>query len=184
MFERHDEETSDDREIIEENTADTDVSLEDEESRSSDKIKALQAKLKESEAARATLQEDLQRARAEFLNARKRIEGQQAIDLERSTLKHIEELLPLVDSFEMALNDPKWTLADEHWRKGVEGIYGQLEAILKGYGVVPIEPIGAVFNPYEHEALTGEGETVAQVYQKGYKRGETVIRPAKVSVKE
>ncbi len=184
MFERHDEETSDDSEIIDEDMDDTDVSLEEEESRSSDKIKTLQTKLKECEAARSALHEDLQRAKAEFLNAKKRLLEQQTLDLERQTDRHIETILPLVDSFEAAMKDPKWASADENWRKGIEGIYSQLDGILKGYGIEAIDPVGKAFDPHEHEALSGQGDTINEVYQKGYKRKDTVIRPAKVSVKE
>lgn len=182
MNERHDEETLEDDEIIDEDTTDTDVSLEDEESQSSDKIKQLRAKLKESEEARVKLLEEFQGAKAEFLNARKRLESQKNVDIERATIRHIEDILPLADSFEMAMKDPAWADADEVWRKGVEGIYAQLQNILKSNGVSAIDAQGATFNPHEHEALTGEGETVTEVYQKGYKLRDTVIRPAKVSV--
>ncbi len=182
MYDTHEKETTEDEEIIEEGTIDTDVSLEDEEARSTDKIKQLQAKLKESESARAALQEDLQRAKAEFLNAKKRLLEQQTVDLERAADKHLEAILSLADSFEMAMKSPTWSTADEVWRKGVEGIYTQLTGIIKNAGLTTIDPTGAAFDPHEHEALMGEGETVSEVYQKGYKRGETVFRPAKVAV--
>ncbi len=182
IYDKHDRETEADREIIEETTPDADISLEEEESRSSDKIKKLQTKLKESEAARTTLHEDLQRVKADFLNAKKRLEDQKQRDIERVTMDHFEALLPLCDSFDAAINDPHWESADETWRKGVEGIYGQLQNLLKASGVSVIDPLDAPFNPYEHDALRGEGEIVTEVYQKGYKLQNAVIRPAKVSV--
>ncbi len=170
------------REIIEENDTDRDISLEEEESQAGDKIKKLQAKLKESESARIALSEDLQRAKADFLNAKKRLEEQRERDAERLMVGNLEALLPLCDSFEQAMKDPGWVAADEVWRKGIEGIYSQLQNILKMSGVVVIDPLGEAFNPHEHEALRGEGDVVTEVYQKGYKMRDIVIRPAKVSV--
>lgn len=184
MYDTHDRETEDTSEVDMEDIDIDDVSLEEEESQSSDKIKQLRVKLKDSEAARASLHEDLQRTKADFLNARKRLEEQKALDVERATLRHIEDLLPLLDSFEMAIQNPLWNSTDEQWRKGVEGIYSQLNGILKKNGVTTIDPLGATFDPYQHEALQGEGDTVTEVYQKGYKLNDTIIRPAKVSVTE
>lgn len=161
-----------------------DPELEDEEERSTDKIKKLRSELKASQDEKMKALEELQRNRADFLNARKRAEEQLVRDRERLVLRHIEELLPVIDSFDMAMNDPKWSLAEEIWRKGVEGIYSQLMTILKINDVVVISPLGKTFNPHEHEALidSGSNDIVAGVMQKGYKRGDVVIRPAKVAV--
>jgi molecular chaperone GrpE len=184
MNEHKDRETEDDVDFEPEHLSntDSDESLETFEDNSKQKIKQLQAKLKTSEDERLKLLEESQRAKADFLNARKRLEEQKSLDIERVTLRHIEDILPLADSFEMAMKSPKWNEADEVWRKGVEGIYGQLQTLLKAYNVTKIEALGAAFNPHEHEALSGDGDTVTEVYQTGYKRGEIVIRPAKVSV--
>ncbi len=184
MNEHNDRETLDDVDFEPEQHSDTDSdeSLENFEDNSKDKIKHLQAKLKSSEEERMKLLEESQRAKADFLNARRRLEEQKMFDVDRTTLRHLEDILPLADSFEMAMKDPKWAEADEVWRKGVEGIYGQLQTILKAYNVTRIEALGTTFNPHEHEALSGDGDTVSEVYQTGYKRGEVVLRPAKVSV--
>lgn len=159
-----------------------DVSLAEEEAHSTAKIKKLQAKLKLCEQEKTTHLEELQRAKADFLNARKRLEAHTETLIARATSAHIESLLPLCDSFELAMKDPAWSTADDNWRKGVEGIYNQLQAILRGYGVSSIEALNTPFNPHEHEALRGEGDMVTEVYQTGYKLNDTVIRPAKVSV--
>lgn len=176
----HDEEMVPD----EENTISDDVDIEEAEGRLEDKLKATKDKLKQSEEARTALLEDTQRMRADFLNGKKRNEEQLIRDRERITERHIEQIIPLADSFEMAMRDPKWQEADATWRKGVEGIYAQLRNIIKGYGVEILEPLGQEFNPHEHEALvdSGSNSIIAEVFQNGYKIGATVIRPAKVSV--
>lgn len=161
-----------------------DVELEEEESTSSDKIKSLRKKLEASEKERQGYLEDLQRTKADFLNSKRRLEEQLLRDRERITERHMEELLPLADSFEMAMKDSSWEEADEKWRKGVEGIHQQLMNIFKTNGVEVLNPLGKEFNPYEHEALTDSGTNtiIADVIQKGYKIGERIIRPAKVAV--
>jgi molecular chaperone GrpE len=185
MVNKHnDDEFQDDLDFTNEDTEQTDPELEDIEENTEAKLKKLRTALKEAEEAKRAALETLARERADFLNARKRLEEQTERDRERITLRHIEEILPVVDSFDMAMSDPKWAEADEIWRKGIEGIYAQLMAIFKSYGVETLIPLGAQFNPHEHEALldSGSNDIVASVIQKGYKRGSTVIRPAKVAV--
>lgn len=170
--------------IFEDSEEQTDAELEDIEEATGGKIKKLQAKLREAEEMKKKALEDLQRTKADFLNSRKRLEEQLARDRERITVRHIEELLPLKDSFDMAMQDPAWATADEKWRKGVEGIHAQLTGILKNNGVTEIDAEGAQFDPHLHEAVSkaGDGHTVIAVLQKGYKMGDTIIRPARVSV--
>lgn len=154
-----------------------------------EKLKSSRDKLKACEEEKRTALEDLQRAKADFLNGRKRLEEQLMRDRIRITSAHIEELLPLADSFNMAISSPTWDTVEERWRKGVEGILMQLSGILKGYGVTTIETTGVPFNPALHEAVanvevktTEEIDTVVTILQKGYKQGDVVIRPAKVTV--
>lgn len=168
-----------------EHEAPDDVSLEDEEAGAGTKMKQLRAKLAACDEEKRSIHEELQRTRADFLNSKRRLEEQLQRDRERITERHMEDLLPLADSFDMAMQDPAWQSADEIWRKGVEGIYAQLKNILRSNGIESIEPqAGSPFDPREHEALmdTGNGDVIGQVFQKGYKRGDTIIRPAKVGV--
>lgn len=170
-----------------------DTDLAEEEERSADKIKKQRdtiARLKEE---KQTLQDDLQRTKAEFLNARKRLEDERARDRVRSAKRHVEELLPLCDSFQMAMNNQEvWEKADESWRKGIEGIYTQLKRILDSYQVTELNPVGDAFNPHTHEAIGTEvvtdeklQDTIVSVVQRGYeiKVGDTteLIRPARVT---
>lgn len=171
------------------------VEVEEAEEQQTDTIKKLKAKLKEAEAEKRTALEDLQRAKADFLNARRRLEEERLRDRERGVISHIEDLIPLCDSFEMAMsNKEAWEKTDAIWRKGVEGIYAQLSSILASNKVEAVSPQGEQFDPTKHEALSTapvakaeENDTVVNVIQKGYvlKKADgnsEVIRPARVII--
>ena len=172
-----------------------DLEVGEAEEHQADTIKTLKAKLKEADAEKRAALEDLQRTKADFLNARKRLEEERVRDRERSVIKHVEELIPLCDSFEMAMsNKEAWEKIDATWRKGVEGIAAQLQGLLASYKVTTLNPLGATFNPYEHEALSttttdaeAKHDTVMTVIQKGYVLQKSdgtseLIRPARVVI--
>lgn len=175
---------------------DTETELVDDEATAEQKLKALRTKLQEATEKNRELGEEVQRTKADFLNARKRLEEEQVRSRERDTIKHIEKLLPLADSFYLAMLDKAaWEKADEKWRKGIEGIHQQLTSILKNYGVREVNPTGETFDPVKHEALSTIPVTdeaahnrVMTVMQLGYIKvndgSEEVIRPARVTVGE
>ena len=164
------------------------VELEDDEARKEDKIKILRKKLQICESEKMLALEEKERARADFLNSKRRIEEQAVVDRERGVERTLNDFLTLLDSFETALMQ-KRTEESEHWQKGIEAMHTQFQAILKTYGVTEIETLGKHFNPYEHDAVgnvqvesPAEVDTVKQVLQKGYRRNETILRPAKVLI--
>ena len=174
----------------------SDIELEEVEENSKEKIRSLQARLKESEQEKMEHLENLQRAKAEFLNAKKRLEDERQRDKERAVITQIEKLLPLCDSFHMAMsNTDAWEAIDETWRKGVESIHNQLRSILTSYGVTEIDPTGKEFDPQTHDAMANVPvddasmhHKVISVIQKGYTRThngkEELIRPARVTIGE
>ncbi len=161
-----------------------DTELADEEAMSQDKLKKLKDKLKRAEEEKMTAMEDLARAKADFLNARRRLEEERVSDRERTKLGFVEDLLPLCDSFTMALSDPAFEALPDNLKKGILGINLQLASVLKDHNVEEFGKIGDTFDPNLHEALAddGGGSEIKDVLQKGYKMGERVIRPAKVIV--
>lgn len=161
-----------------------DESLETEEERIADKLKKLKDKLKLAEKDKMSALEELQRAKADFLNARRRLDEDRVNDRERMTARLIEDLLPFADSFDMAMNDSAFASAPDNLKKGLQGIYLQLSSILRGYGVVPFGQTGDVFDPNIHEALAdnGNGSVVKDVVLKGYKMNDRIVRHAKVTV--
>lgn len=172
-----------------EDAQDQDLELEAEEALTGDKLKSLRQKLKICESEKMAALEEQGRIRADFLNSKRRLEEQFSRDKERIVDRVVEDFLPLIDSFETALMHTGNESGE--WKKGIEAMQGQFLSILKGYNIAEIEALGTTFNPHEHEAVTtqkGKGgeasETVLQVLQKGYKRGDTIIRPAKVVIAE
>ncbi len=185
-----------DSEITYDNPDTTDTELVDDEATAEQKLKALRTKLQAATDQNRELHEEIQRTKADFLNARKRLDEEQARSRERDTIKHIEKLLPLADSFYLAMLDKAaWEKSDEKWRKGIEGIHQQLLGILRGYGVSAFDPTGATFDPLKQDALStitvtdeAQHNQVISVMQLGYIRvsGDTeeIIRPARVTVGE
>jgi molecular chaperone GrpE len=157
------------------------------------KNKKLKEKLVLCEEEKKKILDDFQRSRADFLNAKKRLENERAKDKVRFKKEHVMELLPLCDSFQMAmLNTEAWEKADKSWRTGVEGIYNQLMQLLEQYQVKAFDPKGEHFNPHRHEAVGMEtvedealNDAVISVIQRGYemKDGDTIeiLRPARVT---
>lgn len=187
----------DDIEITTETTDTDEPELSDVEENQNDIISSLRKQLKEVEAEKRAAQEELQRAKADFLNARKRLDEERGRDRERTIVRHLEELIPLCDSFEMAmLNKEVWEKVDHNWRKGIEGIYAQLNNLLTQYRVTRITPHDQAFDPRRHEALSTEPVTskdmhgiVTKVVQPGYEishqsGAHELIRPARVIIGE
>ena len=127
----------------------------------------------------------LQRTQAEFDNYRKRTLRDQTVHLERAAGNLIEQLLPVLDSFELALGSGGTDV--ERLRKGVELVYGELLGALEKAGLERIEALGKPFDPEEHEAVMhveddGGDPGVRDVVRSGYRFKGRVIRPAMVKV--
>jgi len=185
-------------EIIEEITDETtdtaaeEPELEEIEDAEENKLQSIRKKLKQAEEDKRSALEELATVKADFLNARKRLEEDSKRLIERKSARHMEVLLPLADSFHMAMSNKEvWEKADENWRKGIEGINAQLLQILKEGGVEAVDPTGEAFDPNLHEAIgttevdDAQVDTVVHVMQMGYtitQNGETTaLRPARVT---
>ena len=122
--------------------------------------------------------------RADFDNYRKRSREENAKATEKGNIEVLEKIIPVLDVVEQAIK----MIPDENVKKGVEMIQGQLTMLLSSYKVEEIDAENAEFDPKIHEAIMqveGKEEDsgkVAQVFQKGYKMGDRVIRCAKVIV--
>ncbi|OGG62306.1 nucleotide exchange factor GrpE [Candidatus Kaiserbacteria bacterium RIFCSPHIGHO2_02_FULL_49_34] len=180
-----------DAEMAEEYVAEADeieISEDGSEATFEQKIKHWRDKFKQCDSEKRQAMEDLQRGRAEFLNAKRMQDEQAKRERDRAVERVMEDLLPLADSFDMALTGKGWDAADANWKKGIEGIRAQLQALLTSHGVETIEATNVPFDPNQHEAVMQEvregvaPDTVLSVLQKGYKRKDFIIRPAKVTV--
>ena len=163
-----------------------DIDIEEAEEMTGNKLKKLRKELKNCQKERQEYLDGWQRAKADILNSKKRASEELERAKERVAMAHIEKLLPLCDSFNMAMADSAWEDAPESWKKGIEQTHSQLLQIMKGYGVEEVGNIGEAFDPNIHEAVSTEdgeeSEKVTNVLQKGYKMGKQLIRPAKVVI--
>lgn len=128
----------------------------------------------------------LLRTAAEFDNFKKRTERERLTVAEYAKANVIKELLPILDNIDRAAVMEDKTSAD--YIKGIEMIVKQFEALSGKLGIVEVANVGDNFNPNFHEAVMHiEDDTlgenvIAEVLQKGFKIGDTVIRPAMVKV--
>ena len=133
----------------------------------------------------AELRDKYLRLLAEFDNYRKRSVKERMEIYPEATAHAVEAFLPLADNFERAANAES---SDEKYKEGVMMIYDQLSNAFKKLGIEEISRVGEPFDPTLENAVNqiadenlGEN-VVAQVYQKGYKLGDKIIRPAMVCV--
>jgi molecular chaperone GrpE len=136
---------------------------------------------------RDELVDRLQRLQAEFENYRKRAARDQQALVARAHERLVKELLPVLDDLGRALE-----AAEQHeeaaLEDGVRLVHRQLMDVLAKEGLTEIETDGA-FDPHVHEALLAqpsdaEAGTVVEVLQKGYRLGNHVLRPARVTIAE
>lgn len=127
----------------------------------------------------------LKRLMAEFDNFKKR-SAKEREGLYNSLLADIvSSFLPVVDNLEKAVNS---NTEDEGYKQGIELVLKQFMDVLSSLGVKEIEGVGSAFNPEYHEAVSsvqdknlGEKE-IKEVFRKGYKIGDRVIRHSMVVV--
>src|SRR6476659_3440084 len=127
-----------------------------------------------------------QRLQADFENYRKRVLREQTALVERAAEGLLEQLLPVVDSFELAVANLGSDTDVDSLRKGVELVYAELLGVLERAGLEPIAALGEPFDPNVHEAVMqddGPGEPrVGNVLRTGWKLKGRVLRPAMVKV--
>jgi molecular chaperone GrpE len=148
-------------------------------------VQALQTEIDQLRGEKDQLLDRLARLQAEFDNARKREQKERADAREYTVGSTVEPFLGVMDNFQLAL---KAEGSAEQLRGGVELILKQMEDALKGLQVVPVETVGAQFDPRVHEAL-GSIETtefpdhqVLEEIRRGYKIREKLLRPALVRI--
>ena len=126
------------------------------------------------------------RKAAEFDNFRRRTNAEKAGMYSNGVRETVEKLLPVIDNFERAveMSDDK----ESSLYKGVEMILKQFLEITASLGVEEIPALGEPFDPNVHSAVmhiedeSCDENVIVEVFQKGYKLGDRVIRPSMVKV--
>ncbi len=124
-----------------------------------------------------------QRLQAEFDNYRKRNNESVRVARNDGINDVVIALFPILDNFERGLA----AIEDEAAKSGMELIYKQTVALLNKFDVEEIDALGKEFDPKLHHAIAqceeeGKTDIVVEVYQKGYKRKDKVLRPSMVKV--
>ena len=141
------------------------------------------------EASEAT--ERMLRLQADWENYRRRTAAERLAEKERAAEGLVTNLLPVIDDIERAIEHAGATEGDTQFQQfvdGVSAVHAKMLGVLAKEGVEPVDPAGEAFDPLAHQAVgrvedkDAYDETVAQVYQKGYRMGEKVIRTAMVTV--
>src|SRR5579863_1354675 len=144
-----------------------------------------EAEFQKLKAERDSLLDRLARAQAEFENARRRAAKEQQDFRDFASVEVIKSLLPVIDSFERALQSKSDAV---EFRSGVELIYKQLQDVLAKLGVRPVASKGEQFDPHVHEAIEmvetpdAADHEVLEELQRGYKFKDRLLRPAMVKV--
>jgi molecular chaperone GrpE len=134
---------------------------------------------------RDQLVDRLARLQAEFENARKR-EARERTDFRDFAVSGaVEQFLPVLDNFQLALGSSG---SVEQLRTGIELIVKQMEEVLRSLNVLPVETVGARFDPRVHEALESVDRTdlpdhqVLEEVRRGYRIRDRLLRPALVRI--
>lgn len=146
---------------------------------------SLKGEIEKLKAERDQLLDRQARLQAEFENARKRAERERQEYRDYATGAVVEQFLPVLDNFELALKSAGST---EQLRSGVELIVKQMEDILRGLQVHPVTTVGEEFDPRHHEAMGSveredlPDQHVAEEVRRGYRLRDKLLRPALVRV--
>ncbi len=134
-----------------------------------------------------------QRTKADFENYRKRATRDAAAAQERGAIRLALELLPAIDNLERALahadsENGGESPGDDSFVAGIRHVHADVIAALARAGIESYSPDGEPFDPQLHEAVAqqpiegAEPGSIVEVYQRGYRVGESVVRPARVVV--
>lgn len=144
----------------------------------------------QAEAAAAEMKSRYVRLQADFANFKKRTATEKQQISEVVKMDVLQNILPVIDNFERALQVPQDSLSDElkSFVDGYTMIYKQLMTVLEKEGVTKIDAVGKPFDPNYHQAVMRvpsdeyDNDVVVEVLQEGYLLGDKTLRPAMVKV--
>ncbi|NSL50274.1 nucleotide exchange factor GrpE [Bacillus sp. P2(2020)] len=180
-----------DQEASAENASENQIENEqDQASEESEELSPEKIEIKRLEQELEEKQNRLLRLQADFENYRRRVRLDQEAAMKYRAQSLIENLLPVLDNFERALNIEVKEEETKQLLKGMEMVYRQLQDALKTEGLNVIEAVGKEFDPNYHHAVMQvndsnyESNVVVEELQKGYILKDRVIRPTMVKVNQ
>ena len=151
-------------------------------------IEELQAELEIITKERAEYLDGWQRARADLANLKKESSEMSFKSFARGKEAILEDVIPALDIFDLAMQGEAWNKVDQTWRTGIETIRAQLIQVLKNNGVEQFGVVGEIFDPMLHEALQeetrdgGVPNSIIRVVRSGYKTSSRVLNAAQVII--
>ena len=154
------------------------------------KLKKLKDELEKVKKERQEYLDGWQRCKADGINAKKDVESRAArtAELLREALVH--DIIPALDSFDMAADSEAWNNVEPGWRSGMERVRDQLIEALKRHGIKRYGKVGDMLDHALHEVvqesdeMPGKSGEIVRVLRSGYRAGERVLRPAQVITKK
>ena len=156
------------------------------------KLADVEGDIEAAKAEAASAADRLSRLQADWENYRRRTERDRVTERERACEGLVKDLLPAIDDLERAISHAQATAEGnevaQQLADGVSAVHEKVVSVLEKQGVDVIDPAGQPFDPQDHQAVgrvenaDEYDETVADVYQKGYRLGGKVVRPAMVTV--
>ena len=155
-----------------------------------EQVNLLKTRLEQAEKEAADNLDTAQRAQAEMVNFRRRTDEDRIINSKYANSRLISNVLPVLEELELAINhsESSGNGDNDPLLEGIKLIQRKLTGVLESEGLVPIEAIGLMFNPLEHEAL-GTEETsdvepgyITKIIRPGFRLHDRVISPAQVMV--
>jgi molecular chaperone GrpE len=153
------------------------------------KIKKLREQLKEAQQKRDEYLDGWQRCKADSINARKDMESRAARSAEALREALVHDIIPALDSFDLAAGNEAWSEVSDGFRSGMEQVQQQLLNALKNHGIDRFGKVGDKLDHALHEVVqevddvAGESGDIVKILRYGYRSGDRILRPAQVSVK-
>lgn len=144
--------------------------------------------VEEQEEVEESLRDQFVRLQADFANFRNRTQRERLELYQRANEDLLLEILPVLDHYEMGLQNAEQHDADKAVVDGFKLVYDQFQSVLNKFNLKPIEAVGEEFDPHRHEALTHmpsdeyPAETCSQLVRRGYMFGDKLLRAAQVVV--
>lgn len=154
------------------------------------KLKKLKEELEKVKKERQEYLDGWQRCKADSINARKDIEARASRSAETLREALVHDIIPALDSFDMATESEAWSSIGEGWRSGMERVRDQLIDALKRHGVERYGKVGDMLDHAMHEVVqeqddvAGESGEIMRIVRAGYRSTERVLRPAQVITKQ
>lgn len=154
------------------------------------KLKKLKDELEQVKKERQEYLDGWQRCKADSVNMKREVEARASRSAENLREALVHDIIPALDSFDMAAGSEAWAEVSDGWKSGMEMVRDQLIGALKAHG---IERYGKVGEPVDHalhevleerDDVAGESHTIARILRYGYRSSEKVLRPAQVIAKK